>query len=189
MAKSIPKDETSWTSFWSSILSFANLYQFIDTQWLASCYLIIYYSNGFAPLIKVVGQAELGKLCFWPMTQISLEMAQIGVPHWPYRHPPGVRVYASRGDACHGRGDHAQRPHLHCCHLHLAFSSVCECGGAPERPPTSFTRLSAPSTPSTCSPLLSNELGSPWPPWPNEQRTVPQQASHPLPLSAALQQA
>ena len=85
------------------------------------------------------------------MTQIGLEMAQIGVPHWPYRHPPGVRVYASKGDACLERGDHAESAHLHCCHLHLAFSSVCECGGAPERPPTSFTRLPARSTPSTRS--------------------------------------
>jgi len=64
--KSIPKDDTSLTSFWSSILGFANNYQFIDTQGLASCYLLICYSNGFALLIKVGEQAESSKLHFWP---------------------------------------------------------------------------------------------------------------------------
>jgi len=148
MDKSMPKDDTSLTLFWSSILSFANNYQLIDTQRLASNYLLIYNSNSFAPLIKVVGQAELGILRFWPMTQIGLEMAQIGVPHWPYRHLPCVRVYASKGNACLERGDHAESAHLHCCHLHLAFSSVCECGEAPEHPPNLF------HSPSLSLPLL-----------------------------------
>jgi len=50
--KSVQKDDTSLNLFWSLILSFANRYQFIDTQGLASCYLLICYSNGFALLIK-----------------------------------------------------------------------------------------------------------------------------------------
>jgi hypothetical protein len=94
----MPKDDTSLTSFWSSILSFANLYQFVDTHRLASNYLLIYNSNDHATLIKVVGQAELGKLHFWPMTQIGLEMAQIGVPLWPHRRSPAVRQNASVGE-------------------------------------------------------------------------------------------
>jgi len=71
--KSISKDDTSLTSFWSSILSFANHYQFVDTHRLASNYLLIYNSSGFVPLIKVVGLAELRKLCFWLNVQFGLE--------------------------------------------------------------------------------------------------------------------
>ena len=118
MDKSIPKDDTSLTSFWSSILSFANHYQLVDTHRLASNYLLIYNSNGFAPLIKVVGQAELGKLHFWPNVQFGLEKARNhlpkkarkrpNVPRRPLRCTPRARGNASTGDTCSGRVHHAQ---------------------------------------------------------------------------------
>jgi len=71
--KSIPKDDTSLTLFWSSILSVANLHQYVDTSGLASCYLLICFSNDFALLIKVEEQVELGKLRVWPMSRFSPE--------------------------------------------------------------------------------------------------------------------
>ena len=85
MKKSIPKDDTSLTLFWSSISSFANHHQYVDTSGLTSYFLLICYSNGFVFLIKVGEQAELGKHHFWHMSKFGPDMAQIRVPLQPHR--------------------------------------------------------------------------------------------------------
>ena len=116
MDKSVQKDDTSLTLFWSSISSFANHYQFIDTQGLASCYLLICYSNGFALLIKVGEQADLSKFYFCPKVQFGTEKAQNRLRRRPLCCPPRGRKNASTDNTWPVRGNHAAgRPHHGCC--------------------------------------------------------------------------
>ena len=51
---------------WPSILGFANHSQYVDTHDLASSYLLICWSNDWAPSIKVVVHGGVSKLCFGP---------------------------------------------------------------------------------------------------------------------------
>ena len=94
MDKSIPKDDTSLTSFWSSILGFTNHYQYVDTRDLVSNYLLICWSNGWALLIKVVQHDEISKLHFWPKVQFGPEVVRISIPPRLLWCPPRPRWYA-----------------------------------------------------------------------------------------------
>ena len=80
----------------------------ITINWLASCYLLICYSNGFALLIKVGEQAEFSKLQFWLNVQFCPEKAQNRLPRQPLRCTPRARGNASTSGTCSGRVHHAQ---------------------------------------------------------------------------------
>ena len=79
------------TWFGSSILGFANLHQYVDTRELISNYLLICWSNGQEPLIKVIVHGGMGKLHVWPIFKFGQEQAQNSLPPCLLRHAPRVR--------------------------------------------------------------------------------------------------
>ena len=78
--------------------------------------------------------------------------------HFAARHV--LEETPQRLDTSLVRGDHAQRPHLHCCHHHLAFSPSVPVWRSTRASPTSFTRLtrSLASLLALCSPWQSTAM-------------------------------
>ena len=117
-------------------------------------------SNGFALLIKVGQQAELGKLRFRPMSKFGKKKAQNCLPRRPLRCTPRARRNADASSIQAGRPHHSRAP-LPCAPARLKWTpSHTRCFPIPRR---SLSTLSGVISRSP-RPCLSSSSPWPWPP-------------------------
>ena len=163
---------------WTMNSWFVNHRQYVDTRDMALSYLLICWSNDWAPLNKVGEQVEVSKLCFWPIFKFGPKQAQNRLPPCLLRRAPRARRNASMGDARLVRLLHA-RAALRLSAVACCSMGTAECGSSSPCAPQSFPTSSRPSltlSRRSCAAELS------WPPSTSSRAWAPAAAGCSRPI-------